>query len=146
MDGHLPYSTIGAASIPLKQINNNGYTRSVMGMPFKPDTMTQGSEFSRARAGYINKVTRRYPYKDSAYSKNKAVPTSSSQLIESRRMRAIGKSSTKQGLPLDAALSYRSQDTSFRNSSLRRVRGGGSVAPKKKGAIENPFKSGGGCC
>ena len=131
MDSHLPYSTVGAASIPLKQINNNGFTRSVMGMPFKPNTMTQGSEFSTARAGYINKVTRRYRYKDSAYSKNKAVPTSSSQLIESRRMRAIGKSSTKQGLSTDAKLSYRSQDTSFRNSAVRRVRGGGAVAPKK---------------
>lgn len=143
MGDRLTYSTVGAASIPLKQINNNGYTRSEMGMPFKPSTMTQGSEFSAGRAGYINKVTRRHDYKDSAYSKNKAPPTSSSQLIASRRIRAIGKSSTKQGLPSNAALSYRSQDNSFRNSSLRRVRGGGSVAPKKKGAIANPFKSGG---
>ena len=146
MGEHLPYSTVGPANIPLKQISNNGFTRTEMGMPFKPATMTQGSEFSTGRVGYINNVTKRHPYKDSAYSKNKAFPTSSSQHIESRRTRAIGKSSMKQGLPVHAALSFRSQDTSFRNSSLARTRAGGCVAPKKKGAIANPFKSGGSCC
>ena len=143
MSGHLPYSTVGPASIPLKQIINNGFTRSVMGMPFKPDTMTQGSEFSRARAKFINTPVRHYEYKDSAYSKNKAAPVSSSQLIESRRMKAIGTSSTNY---LPTKMSYRSQDTTFRNSSLARVRAGGAVAPKKKGALENPFMSGGNCC
>ena len=32
---------------------------------------------------------------------------------------------------------------SYRNSALARCRGGGCVAPKKKGALENKFKSGG---
>ena len=57
---------------------------------------------------------------------------------------AIGKSSRKSGLARNAPLSFRSQDTTIRNSSLRRVRGGGAVAPAKKGALENTFKSGGG--
>ena len=143
MNKHVPYSTVGAASIPLKQIINNGFTRSKMGMPFKPDTMTQGSEFSGARATFINAPVSRHEYTNSAYSKNKAAPVSSSQLIESRRTKAIGKSSTNRQSKI---MSYRSQDTSFRNSSLARVRGGGTVAPKKKGALENPFMSGGNCC
>lgn len=143
MPGHLPYSTVGAASIPLKQINNNGFTRTVMGIPLKPDTMTQGSEFARARAKFIHTPVRHYEYKNSAYSKNKAAPVSSSQLIETRRMKAIGKSSTNY---LPTKMSWSGQDTTFRNSALARVRGGGSVAPKKKGALENPFMSGGKCC
>jgi hypothetical protein len=57
---------------------------------------------------------------------------------------AIGKSSRKSGLARNAPLSFRSQDTTIRNSALRRVRGGGAVAPAKKGALENTFKSGGG--
>tara|TARA_Y100001958_G_C21246891_1_gene577711 strand:- start:27 stop:458 length:432 start_codon:yes stop_codon:yes gene_type:complete len=143
MSGHLPYSTVGAASIPLKQINNNNFTRTVMGIPLKPETMTQGSEFSRARAKFIHTPVRHYRYKNSAYSKNKAAPVSSSQLIESRRMKAIGRSSTNHQ---KTAMSWSSQDNTFRNSALARVRGGGSVAPKKKGALENTFMSGGKCC
>ena len=143
MSDRLPYSTVGAASIPLKQINNNNYTRTVMGIPLKPDTMTQGSDFSKARKKFIQTPVRHYEYTNSAYSKNKAAPVSSSQLIESRRMKAIGKSSTNY---LHQKMSWSSRDTTFRNSALARVRGGGSVAPKKKGALENPFMSGGKCC
>mgnify|MGYP000906971688 FL=1 len=38
----------------------------------------------------------------------------------------------------------KSNDKTFVNSSLARVRGGGCVAPKKKSALANTFKSGGG--
>ena len=39
----------GPSSIPLKQTNNNAILEGSMSMPFKPDTMTQGSSFSRER-------------------------------------------------------------------------------------------------
>ena len=50
---------------------------------------------------------------------------------------AVGKSSYKVGLPLEAPIGSKSYDTSFRRSALRRARSGGSTAPKKKGSIYN---------
>ena len=44
----------GPSSIPLKQTNNNAILEGSMSMPFKPDTMTQGSSFSRERLIYAN--------------------------------------------------------------------------------------------
>ncbi len=48
----------GPASIPLKQVNNNAVLKGSMSMPFKPDTMTQGSTFSRGRLVYANMPTK----------------------------------------------------------------------------------------
>ena len=48
--------TVGPASIPLKQNLPNNRTQAVMGMPFKPDTMTQGSFFAMSRAAYNRNV------------------------------------------------------------------------------------------
>ena len=50
---------------------------------------------------------------------------------------AVGKSSYKVGLPLEAPIGTKSYDTSFRRSALRRARSGGCTAPKKKGSIYN---------
>lgn len=132
---HLPYSFVGPSSIPIRQHINNGYTTAYMGMPFKPDTMTQGSEFSRARKVYN---------RDAGGGQNWF---SSSQHIELKKINAIGKSSinrraTNNSMQHFNKMSFRSQERNSRNSALARVRGGGSVAPKKKGAIANTFKSG----
>ena len=54
-----------------------------------------------------------------------------------QQIQAVGKSAYKVGLPLDAPISSKSYDTSFRNTSLRRARSGGCTAPKKKGSIYN---------
>jgi hypothetical protein len=120
------------ANVPRQQINNNGYTRARMGMPFKPPTMSQGSMFSNARQIYI---------KDAGGGENWY---SSSDVTALKRNNAIGKSSTKTGLANNAKLSYRSQDNNLKNSAIRRCRSGGCVAPKKKGAIANSYK-GSGC-
>ena len=40
-------------------------------------------------------------------------------------------------------LSFRSNDQNITRQKLRRARSGGSVAPAKKGAIANTYKSGG---
>ena len=121
------------SNISSKQVNNNGYTRAVMGMPFKPSTMSQGSMFSNARKIYIKDA---YEGQD-WYS--------SSEVTAIKRNKAIGKSSTKINLANNAKLSYRSQDNNLKNSALRRCRSGGCVAPAKKGAIANSYK-GSGCC
>ena len=130
--GHLPYSTVGPASIPTRQHINNGITKIRMGMPFKPDTMTQGSTFSNARQTYI---------KDSGGGQNWYA---SSDYIHLKKINAIGQSSTKQGLSRFSPMTFKSTESTSRNSALARVRGGGCVAPKKKGALENTYK--GKCC
>ena len=48
----IPAQTSGPASIPTKQNQPNNQTNVAMGMPFKPDTMTQGSVFSLGRMAY----------------------------------------------------------------------------------------------
>ena len=148
---HLPYSFVGPASIPTRQHHNNGVTTAYMGMPFKPDTMTQGSDFSRARRLYSRvdtfKTTGSLGKNNSNSTPHLPVQkqfTSSDQRIAMRKMAAVGKSSMKQGMLRSAPLSFRSQERNSRNTALAKVRGGGTVAPKKKGAIANLFKSGGG--
>jgi hypothetical protein len=136
-NGKYIYKTNGPSSVPTTQIRNNGQTTARMGMPMKPNTMSQGSVLSNARQAYI---------KDAGGGKNWYGSSSYTQL---KRINAIGRSSTKQGLPDDAPLNFSSQAKSnwsntTKNSHLRRARSGGCVAPKKKGAIANTFKSGGG--
>jgi hypothetical protein len=125
-------------------IKNNGSTTAVRGMPFKPNTMTQGNTFSQNRSIFAHAIVNTRNQPNIKNKKYLQTPISSSQRIQLLKSKAIGKSSMKQGLPADATMSFRSQDTQYRNSSLARCRGGGCVAPAKKGAIANTFKSGGG--
>ena len=124
--------------------NNNGVLKSYMAMPFKPNTMTQGSEFTNSRNIYvesvenINTITNT---RSNLISNNGWL--SSDSYIQRKKAKAVGKSSTKQGLPIDSALSYKNTDKNIRNSRLSRVRGSGYIAPKKKTSILNTFKSGG---
>lgn len=124
-------------------IKNNGSTTAIRGLPFKPNTMTQGNTFSQNRFIFSNSITDTRNLPNIKNKKFLQTPISSSQRIQLLKSKAIGKSSMKQGLPTDATLSFRSQDTHYRNSALARCRGGGCVAPAKKSAIENTFQSGG---
>ena len=125
------YQTTGPASFPLKQSDNNAQLRSKMAMPKKFYPSAGDSLFSNSRHTFRKDAGGGEGYHDA------------SEYISLKKVNAIGKSSTKTGLPPDALLSFRSQDKTIRNSRLARVRGGGCVAPKKKGAIRNSFKSGG---
>ena len=73
-------------------------------------------------------------------------PTDSSLYIQKRRAAAVGKSSYKVGLPVEAPISTKNYYPSGTRSSIRRARSGGCVAPKKKGAIENYSLSNGQVC
>jgi hypothetical protein len=64
-------------------------------------------------------------------------PVDSSLHIQKLRANAVGKSSYKVGLPVEAPISTKNYYPSGTRSSIRRARSGGCVAPKKKGAIEN---------
>jgi hypothetical protein len=118
--------------ILLKNRGNNAIVNAQMGMPQKFSPSSGDSMFSNARQTYI---------KDSGGGTLLSGHYDSSQHIYMKKINAIGKSST-----LQSTVSFQGKpnDTTFINSSLARVRGGGSVAPKKKGALANPFKSGGG--
>jgi hypothetical protein len=132
----IPYQTTGPASFSLKQINNNAQTQAYMGMPFKPATMTQGSDFAMGRQGYINDIG--YPsgsqqyIQQTQYAKKKKFNNSSGEQTNKRKMTAIGKSSVNQNNNL---MAFSASDNATVNSALAKCRGGGCVAPKKKGAV-----------
>ena len=118
--------------ILLKNKGGNAIINTQMGMPQKFYPSAGDSMFSNNRQTYIQNAgggTLLSGHYDS------------SQHIQLKKANAIGKSST-----LKSTVSFQGQaqkQDSYRNSSLARVRGGGCVAPKKKGAIANTFKSGG---
>ena len=132
----IPSETSGPASFSLKQINNNAQTKAYMGMPFKPATMTQGSEFAIGRQGYINDIG--YPsgsqqyIQQTQYAKKKKFNNSSGEQTNKRKMNAIGKSSVNRNNNL---MAFSASDNATVNSALAKCRGGGCVAPPKKGAV-----------
>ena len=117
----------------IKNRGNNAIIDAQMGMPQKFSPSAGDSMFSNNRKVYV---------KDSGGGTLLNGHYDSSQHIALKKLTAIGKSST-----LKSTVSFQGQaqkQDSYRNSALARVRGGGTVAPKKKGALANPFKSGGG--
>ena len=117
----------------IKNRGNNAVVNAKNGMPQKFYPSSNDSMFSNARSSYSN---------DSRGGVLLSGHNDSSQYIQLKKLNAIGTSSMR-----TTPVSFQGQAVkrdSYRNSALARVRGGGSVAPKKKGAIENTFKSGGG--
>lgn len=125
-------STVGPASIPLKQADNNNQTRALMGMPFKPNTMAQGNMFSMFRKAYIKKSGGGEGFFDA------------SQYINLKKINATGKSSTNAVGTNDNynalntnkynVMSFSGPDQTSVRDGKTRCRAGGCVAPKKKGA------------
>jgi hypothetical protein len=152
----------GPAGFPVRRNPINGQTRSVMGMPAKFAGADGGASFAIGRSAFLSRPVRAFRLSElvsetgwsrsgtsingkivyAGNGKGPKVETAEEQ-IRRKKNNAIGRSSTKAGLADDALLSFRSQDRTSRNSALARVRGGGSVAPAKKGAVANNFKSGG---
>lgn len=129
----------GPASFPLKQHINNKETTAVMGMPFKPETMTQGSDFAAARYAYIkdagtNLLSTATTNRSYGNSKKK-FNSSASEHINLKKMNAIGKSSTNHLKPTGGLMSFASADQTTVKSSLAKCRSSGCVAPKKKGGV-----------
>ena len=125
------YHTTGPSSIHRKSHINNGVTTVKMGMPFKPNTMAQGSMFSNARAEFTENVS---SVSDTKKWYGSAGSRTTSSYISSKRNRSIGKSSTMQGLSEGSEHQYKSNDKAIRNTALARCRAGGCTAPKKKSA------------
>jgi hypothetical protein len=64
-------------------------------------------------------------------------PIPSSLYVNIKKSNAVGQSAYKVNLPTAAPIGTKSYYPSGTRSTIRRVRSGGCVAPKKKGAIEN---------
>ena len=120
--------------ILLKNRGNNAIMNSKGSMPQKFSPSSGDSIFARARSGYSNNV-------GNSSGKLLSGHYDSSQITNLRKINAVGK-----GTMTKSTVSFqgKSNDKTFVNSSLARVRGGGCVAPKKKSALANTFKSGGG--
>jgi len=141
--------TVGPASIPTKQNHPNNQTNAIMGMPFKPSTMTQGSLFAMGRAAYNKNVNQNVDSvgqlsaasaaaSAEAFGKKKWYGASSSRTSSEhtnlKTIEATGKSSTNH--VNTQTLSFSGPDQTSVKNALVRCRGNGCVAPKKKGAIK----------
>jgi len=155
----IKFQTVGPASFPLKQTDNNNLTHARMGMPFKYDSMTQGSDFASGRLAYIQNVgtsqnlkvntsstTTTYtnrPIKvkisnsnliaQNAEGKKKNYNVSAGERTYLKKINAIGKSSTNTLHP--GTMSFSGADQNSVKDALVRVRNAGTAAPKKKGAV-----------
>jgi hypothetical protein len=141
--------TTGPASIPHKQNIPNNRSTAVMGMPFKPDQMTQGSFLAMSRAAYNRNVNKNVdaigkepmpPGKRPAPDGKKkwygaSASRSSSEHINLKSIEATGKGTTNRQGPSPHTFSFSGPDQTSIKTALARCRGNGCVAPKKKGAI-----------
>jgi hypothetical protein len=73
-------------------------------------------------------------------------PIASSQYVNILKANAVGQSGYKVNLPNYAPISTKNYYPSGTRSTIRRVRGGGTVSCKKKGAIENTSLRNGQTC
>lgn len=128
-------------NILIKQRGNNALLYGKMMMPQKFNPSDGSSSFSNAR----------HVYNNYAYNNNSGFTPSNKErmfsgcnndqsgYIQRKKMNAVGKSS----MVRTEEISFRSNDINVVNRRLQRCRSGGCVAPPKKGAIANTFKSGG---
>ena len=93
------------------------------GSPFKPSTMTQGSFLTNSKNAFDTQT------KTCGGMNN----CSSGEIIAMKRRQAIGKNSARVGYSDMEPSSYASGNKNDVKSALSKVRGGGYVAPAKKG-------------
>ena len=129
----------GSGAIPHKQNIPNNQSSVVMGMPFKPAPMTQGSFFSMSRMAYNRNVNQNVDSvgKNNIQAKKKwygsSASRTSSEHVNLKTIEATGKGSTNR--INTETFSFSGPDQTTIKTALARCRGSGSVAPKKKGAI-----------
>ena len=115
-------SAIGRSSMVFTtSANDNGYTYVSMGTPFKPATMTQGSSLTNAKHVYLQKAGGGKNFYDA------------SDVIAQKRRMAVGKNTTRVTVPNGNPSSNSNFVNNDVKSALAKVRGGGAVAPPKKG-------------
>lgn len=100
---------------------NNKYSFYMGSSPFKPSTATQGS-ISTIDSFILNR---------NKYSGDK----SSSSITAEKKAIAIGKNKIRLGIKQGIESSYASSNSNDVKAALTKVRGGGYVAPAKKGFV-----------
>jgi len=150
-------------TILIKQRGNNGLLTSQMPAPNQQYPTDQTGNVAKARASFINAQRTTVPTQKVASNKNFTTsmfhshyqtsglagkpipwPLSGGERVNILKYDAIGKSGMKVGLASNAPYQTKDNDNTIRNIRRQRCRNGGCTAPKKKGAIENPYQSGGG--
>ena len=153
--------TVGPASIPLKQSDNNNLTNVKMGTPFKPAPMAQGNMFSLGRAMFkrsnlnanIGSWNPLNPNSNTTTIVNNGIATHPGSnhtaningWVASTKMKKCSgdsadyirlKSSNAIGkssmTKVNAPLSFAGRDQTSVKTAVARCRGGGCVAPAKK--------------
>jgi hypothetical protein len=150
-------------TVLIKQRGNNGIQSCVAPAPNQQYPTDQTGNVANARASFMNSTNPNTPSTSKLASPNNyttsmfhshyqrrvlagkpiPVPICGDQYINMLKYNAIGRSAYKVGLPADAAYQTKNNDNTIRNIRRQRCRNGGCTAPKKKGAIENTFQSGG---
>jgi hypothetical protein len=152
------------------EYHNNGILNGVTPNPPKFYPSDNSSEFSQSRKQYIystqkqqllareKEISRNKPYSFFSMSTQKQYPTEtghmnyispicSSMRTSILKRNSVGQSSYKQGLPIEAELSYKKCDVNLVKTRLQRARSAGCVPPAKVGSIFNKTcRIGGGIC
>ena len=105
------------------QHHPNNQTNIAFGLPFKPAPMAQGSMFANARLAY-NRIKTAPVGKFKTYQ-------DASNVTRERGIVATGKGTDNLRNQL---MSFSGPDQTTVKTALARCRGGGCIAPKKKGA------------
>jgi hypothetical protein len=108
---------------------NNGILKNTNAMPMKDSTSDNTSTFAMSRFNYISSFTAQSS-KQNPQKKWIGGNRDASQTVEKRRIGAIGLGSMNAVNTPNSYVSNSSKNTV--NDALRRVRGGGAVAPPKK--------------
>jgi hypothetical protein len=118
------------------------YLRTAISKSVKAQQVALG-KLSLPQTYIINSSQRQVPVSSHM---NYIAPIPSSMYVNIVKANAVGQTAYKVNLPYSAPTGSKSYYPSGTRSSIKRVRSGGCVAPKKKGAIENTSLSNGRVC
>jgi hypothetical protein len=115
----------------------NNLTNVILGMPLKPDTMVQGNDFSKSRAAFLRGAFKPLPTPSLTNSENNSTCFTSSTSGERTAQQNVLAARSSFNIQSKPMTFTSGADNNIVNSAVRRVRGGGCVAPKKKGLNKN---------
>ena len=118
------------------------YLRTAISQTVKAQQMALG-KMSIPQSYVINSSQRQVPVSTHT---NYIPPIPSSMYVNILKANAVGQTAYKVNLPNVAPTSTKSYYPSGTRTTIKRVRSGGCVAPRKKGAIENTSLSNGKTC
>jgi hypothetical protein len=127
------------------EMNTNArsqYLRTVISQKVKAQQTTLG-KMSLPQVYVINSSQKQVPVSTHT---NYIPPIPSSMYVNILKANAVGQTAYKYNLPITAPTCSKSYYPSGTRTTIRRVRSGGCVAPKKKGAIENTSLRNGQVC